>query len=135
MPYCETYTEAVVTVTVAIVVVEVECSSVVRIVIVTSTFEHRVSRVHKVSVIVSGKSPSILAFCLRSKASQTKSSLFSNFILLLYYVNLSSFVHITDCTLLYCETYTEAAVTVTAAIAAGEEECSSEVRIVIATPT
>ena len=49
----------VVTVVVTIVVVEVECSSVVRIVIVTTTFEHRVVRIHKVSVIVSGKSPSI----------------------------------------------------------------------------
>ena len=52
MPYCETYTETVVAVTVPIVVVEVEYSSVRPIVIVISTFEERVVRIHKVGVIV-----------------------------------------------------------------------------------
>ena len=52
MPYCETYTEAVVAVIVPIVVVEVEYSSIGSIVIVTTTFEERVVRIHKVGVIV-----------------------------------------------------------------------------------
>ena len=62
MPYCKTHTETVVIVRITSVVVKVECSSVVRVVIVTPTFEYRVVRVHKVSVIVSGKSLSIPRF-------------------------------------------------------------------------
>lgn len=74
MPYCKTYTKAVVAVTVAIVVVEVEWSS-ITIVIVASTFEEwivvAVVQTDKVRVR-SGKSPSILAFCLRSKLLKQK---------------------------------------------------------------
>lgn len=52
MPYCKTYTETVVAVTVPIVVVEVEYPCIRSIVIVTPTFEERVVRIHKVGVIV-----------------------------------------------------------------------------------
>lgn len=54
MPYCKTYTETVVAVTVAIVVVEVEHSCIGSVIVVTSTFEERVVRIDKVRVIGTG---------------------------------------------------------------------------------
>lgn len=71
MPYCETYTETVVAVTVPIVVVEVEYSSVSLIVIVTTTFEERVVRIHKVGVIVWQVYP----YAFRSKLSLERKEL------------------------------------------------------------
>ena len=64
MPYCKTYTETVVAVTVPIVVVEVEYSCIGSIVIVTTTFEERFVRIDKVSIIVWQVYPMLFAQAL-----------------------------------------------------------------------
>ena len=61
MPYCEAQTEPVVAVAVAIVPVEVEHSRISTIVIVASTFEERVVRIHKISVIILQVYPRLFA--------------------------------------------------------------------------
>ena len=61
MPYCETQMESVVAVAVAIVPVEVEDSCISTIVIVASTFEERVVRIHKVRVILLQVYPRLFA--------------------------------------------------------------------------
>lgn len=80
MPYCETYTEAVVAVTVAIVVVEVEGSS-IAIIIVASTFEEwivvAVVQTDKVRVR-SGKSPLSIYWLFAQAYARPKSSLYSS---------------------------------------------------------
>ena len=106
MPYCKTYTEAVVAVTVPIVVVEVEYSCIRSIVIVTTTFEERVVRIDKVGVIVLQVYPP----AFRSSSARTKSAYYLFSLFISSVVVLSYIAQITDITLLYCETYTETAV-------------------------
>ena len=118
MPYCKTYTETVVAVTVPIVPVEVEHSCIRSIVIVTTTFEERVVRIDKVSVIVLQVYP----HAFRSSSARTKSAYFVFSLFISSVVVLSYIAQITDITLLYCKTYTETVVAVTVSIVPVEEE-------------
>lgn len=131
MPYCKTYTETVVAVTVPIVVVEVEYSCIGSIVVVTTTFEERVVRIDKVGVIVLQVYP----HAFRSSSARTKSAyyLFSLFISSI--VVLSYIAQITDSTLLYCKTYTETDEAATVPIEVEEAENTCTGSIVVATTT
>ena len=118
MPYCKTYTETVVAVTVPIVVVEVEYSCIRTIVVVTTTFEERVVRIDKIGIIVL----QVYSHAFRSSFARTKSS---HYLFLLFTSNvaiISCFAQITDITLLYCKTYTETVAAVTVPIDVAEVE-------------
>ena len=118
MPYCKTYTETVVAVTVPIVPVEVEHSCIRSIVIVTTTFEERVVRIDKVSVIVLQVYP----HAFRSSSARTKSAYYLFSLFISSVVVFSYIAQITDITLLYCKTYTETAVAATGPTAPVEAE-------------
>ena len=131
MPYCKTYTETVVAVTVPIVVVEVEYSCIRTIVVVTTTFEERVVRIDKIGIIVLQVYP----HAFRSSFARTKSS---HYLFLLFTSNvaiISCFAQITDITLLYCKTYTETAAAVTVPTAVIEVEYSCNRTKVVDTTT
>ena len=131
MPYCKTYTETVVAVTVPIVVVEVEYSCIRTIVVVTTTFEERVVWIDKIGIIVLQVYP----HAFRSSFARTKSS---HYLFLLFTSNvaiISCFAQITDITLLYCKTYTETVEAATVPIVAVEVEYSCINPIVIVTST
>ena len=83
IPYCETHTEWVVVVGIPIVVVEVEYSCIgTTIVPVTTTFEERIVRIHKVSVIIKQVYPQIFLFA-RTKVL-TKRSYFLPYLFFLF---------------------------------------------------
>ena len=127
MPYCETQTETVVAVAVTIVPVEVEDSCISTIVIVASTFEERVVRIHKVRVILLQVYPRLFA----QAYARTKRFLCLSFVFSVLCWLVLSFAQITDITLLYCETQMESDAAVAAATVPEEVEdpCISTIDI------